>query len=60
MYNDYYLQEINTKMGTLCTNTEQIITNQETINTTIKEMGSLITMACIMYVLLYFIVRSLK
>lgn len=60
MYNDYYLQQINDKMGQILTNTSTIISNQETINDNIQNMGTLITCAMVLYVLLYFIVRAFK
>lgn len=60
MYNDYYLQEINNKMGQLLTNTSTIITNQQTINDNIQSMGTLITCAMVLYVILYFIIRAFK
>ena len=60
MYNDYWLQEINNKLGQIQTNTSTIISNQETINTNIQSMGGLITMSMVLYVIMYFVVRAFK
>lgn len=60
MYNDYYLQQINDKLGQIQTNTSTIITNQQTITEEIQKGSALISMTMALYVILYFIVRAFK
>lgn len=60
MYNDYYLQQINDKLGQIQTNTSTIITNQQTTTEEIQKGSALISMAMALYVILYFIVRAFK
>lgn len=60
MYNDFYLQQINDKLGQIQTNTSTIITNQQTTTEEIQKGSALISMTMALYVILYFIVRAFK
>lgn len=63
MYNDYYLQEINSKLATTNSNLQTIIKNQETIiQNQETNYNTLCACEMILAVLLIFlfIVRSLK
>lgn len=63
MYNDYYLQEINNKIGTTNSNLQTIITNQNTIITNQETINNNIIgvqIAVLLFVMFYFIVRAWK
>lgn len=63
MYNDYYLQEINSKLQTTNSNLSTIITNQQTIITNQQNQIQLLTtiIVSIIWLIVYrFIERMLK
>ena len=60
MYNDYYLQQIDSKLATTNTQLSTIIINQGILNEQIQKGAILITMVMSIYLIWYFIVRCFK
>lgn len=70
MYNDYYLEQINTKLNSTNSMLDDIIENQEVLISgdiyierkleEVKSTNIMLTMAFVLYLIMYFIVRCLK
>ena len=60
MYNDYYLQQRDSKLATTNTQLSTIIINQGILNEQIQKGAILITMVMSIYLIWYFIVRCFK